>query len=482
MRNPEPVSLSILETSATIYRNLAYHRSMILEPVRQMAFRNMRHLSDAMISLPKPEDTDIDSPEAGAWIEQVQNWMLKDQGLEPSDLNRLLLQKATFTPVKLYEALIYAEMEYLDKMRARYPLSDSTDLRDFLQDHSGFVERSKPFRHGILHPNEQSIPSEEAWVLRGFQNELPVVQQTIDTIVNCMRETLHADTQRSLNGLPEFQRCHCYANFLSWLTDDDANMLDDTMYRQLVQEIQRLDEQYSRISRETDSTELTETQSAMNQRILRCMINLHPPRAKDVLAGVSIQTGMNPHHLRRAEFMASPPSGLIKRDRHLNHVINNLPNYNFIIDAVGILLNETAERLPTVVGTAGEALESNDRLRSVNEELTIDEGQSMAGLAKVSSALLGGLVDTYQNVRMTNPQMANHLIDAVIDDEATKTTIRNFRNVVFHVACPACDPYQLDFDASHVAPETLRELFIGFSMFCGSVAAHTESGNSANSP
>ena len=50
--------------------------------------------------------------------------------------------------------------------------------------------------------------------------------------------------------------------------------------------------------------------------------------------------------------------------------------------------------------------------------------------------------------------MANQLIDAVIDDEATKTTIRNFRNVVFHVACPADDPYQLDFDASHVAPGT----------------------------
>ena len=63
----------------------------------------------------------------------------------------------------------------------------------------------------------------------------------------------------------------------------------------------------------------------------------------------------------------------------------------------------------------------------------------------------------------------------MIDDEATVETIRNFRNVVFHVADLKLDPYELDDLASFVALEAEEALFNGFSMFLGSISAYARS-------
>ena len=470
----QPLSeLQALERSTAIYRNLMYHRVLILEPIRRMAFRNMRHLSSAIAELPKPKNENIGSNDSSAWTKQIQDRMLKDQGREPSDLNRVLVHTATFTPVKLYLALLYAEIESLTNRKSEYPLFNNTDLSEFLLDRTDFIERSKQFRHGILHPNEQSIPSEEAWVGSGFQNELPEVQRTVDSIADRLRATLRQDIDSALEELPEFQQWHCYWGFLTWLSDDESTLLSDATYGELIREIDRMGKEYERICREADSTELTAVQLDTNQRILQCMTNLHMPNIHDVLGEVNVQPKMNVRFLRRVEFSETLPSGVTVGDRHLSNVISNLSNYNFIIDAVGVLLNETMERIP--LGDASTPEGSNDRIPAAMELLTLYERQSIAGLAKVCVALLYGLVQAYGNVRKGHPQLANEDIDNVIDDEATVETIRNFRNVVFHVADLKLDPYQLDDLASFVAPEAEEALFNGFSMFLGSISAYARS-------
>lgn len=318
-------------------------------------------------------------------------------------------------------------------------------------------------------------------MLSGFQNEFPALQRRLDTIISGVRTPLHSDIQRVLTALPELQQWHCYAGFLSWLSNDDATILNDELYSQLVQEIDRLGKEYPRICQESDSTQLTARQLDLNKRISQCMTNLHPPNANDDLEEESVQPKMTPRFFRRVEFMDTPPSGITAGDRHLDNVINNLPNYNFIIDAVGILLNETAERVS--LGTAaGEPDEANDRILSAMEKLALYERQFIAGLAKVSAALIYGLVQAYGNVCNANPQMANQHIDLVVNDDERIATIQKFRNAVFHVADPRYDPYQLDHLASYVLPEAAQNLFIGFSMFLGSIAAYARARESTHSP
>ena len=212
--------------------------------------------------------------------------------------------------------------------------------------------------------------------------------------------------------------------------------------------------------------------------LFQCMKNLHHPGAPggEVAEEDSLQPGMNPRFFKRVEFAANPPATVKEWDRLARHVRDNLANYSFLLDAVGVLLNETMSQV-SIEQTVGEPDDPDGRMRAAIERLTFDQRQSIAGQSKVCLALLHGLVHAYENVRHQNPQMANYHVDAVMADGGAKKTIRVFRNIVFHVAEPSLDPYEIDDDASRVGPQSQHDLFLGFSMFLGSMTATVGPGN-----
>ena len=470
--NAQPAGLRTLHFRTAVLRNLIYHRALILEPIRRMAFRNMRHLSDAMADHGVPADTEVESVGFNEWVRELQDRMLRDQGSEPSELNRVLIQIATFTPVKLYLGLLYAEIEYLEQQAGEHPLSGNQVLRDFLRDNGDLIEHSKRFRHGMLHPSGQSIPSELAWISSGFHHGLPPAQMTIDAIIREARETLRLEVESALLELPELQRWHCYHDFLTWLSSDDATLFNDVRCNQLIQEIERQNDEYPRIFREAESTQPTEVQLETNGLVFQCLKNLHHPGALggEVSEEDSLQPGMDPRFLKRVEFAVNPPATVKEWDRQARHVQNNLVNYSFLLDAVGVLLNETRNQV-FIERTVGEPDDPDGRIRAAIERLAFDQRQSIAGQSKVCLALLQGLANAYENVERQNPQMGNPHVDAVMADGGAKKTIQAFRNIVFHVAEPLLDPYELDDDASWVGPQSLHDLFLGFSMFLGSMTA-----------
>ena len=295
---------------------------------------------------------------------------------------------------------------------------------------------------------------------------------TIDAIIREARETLRLEVASALLELPELQRWHCHQDFLTWLSNDDTTLLNDARYNQLIQEIKRQNDEYPRILRAADSTQPTKVQLETNGLLLQCMKNLHHPGAlgSEVAEEDSLQPRMNPRFLTRVEFAANPPATVKEWDRLARHVRDNLANYSFLLDAVGVLLNETMSQV-SIEQTVGEPDDPDGRMRAAIERLTFDQRQSIAGQSKVCLALLQGLGQAYENVRHQNPQVANHHVDAVMADGGVKKTIRVFRNIVFHVAEPLSDPYEIDDDASWVGAQSQHDLFLGFSMFLGSMTA-----------
>ena len=478
--NTQPAGLGTLHFRTTVLRNLIYHRALILEPIRRLAFRNMRHLSDAMADHGVPADAEVGSVGFNEWVRELQDRMLRDQGSESSELDRMLVQIATFTPVKLYLGLLYAEIEYLEQQADEHPLSGNQVLRDFLRDNGELIEHSKRFRHGMLHPSWQSIPSEEAWISSGFHHDLPRAQMTIDAIIREARETLRLEVESALLELPELQRWHCYQEFLMWLSKDNATLYNDVRCNQLIQEIERQNNEYPSILREAESTQPTEVQLETNGLLFQCLKNLHHPGALggEVSEEDSVQPGMDLRFLKRVEFAANPPATVNEWDRQARHVRNNLTNYSFLLDAVGVLLNDTRNQV-FIDRTVGEPDDPDGRIRAAIERLAFDQRQSIAGQSKVCLALLQGLVQAYENVRRQNPQMGNPHVNAVMANGGVKKTIQVFRNIVFHVAEPLLDPYEIDDDASWVGPQSLHDLFLGFSMFLGSMTATVGPANTA---
>ena len=77
--------MSIDDNLVQNYTKLRFHRCVIVEGVRVIAFRNMDHLSTTRVKL---QAMDWGDSEAMA---RVQNKMLEDQGLDQTEANRWAL-------------------------------------------------------------------------------------------------------------------------------------------------------------------------------------------------------------------------------------------------------------------------------------------------------------------------------------------------------------------------------------------------------
>ena len=106
---PEDLDRAGFDTAVGVYRNLLHHRTVILEGIRLIASRNIIHLTDARTACAARSQ----SPDEDDWIARVQARMLADQGLDDSKFNRTVIGWATFYPVQVYLALLYAEIEYI---------------------------------------------------------------------------------------------------------------------------------------------------------------------------------------------------------------------------------------------------------------------------------------------------------------------------------------------------------------------------------
>ena len=395
--------------------------------------------------------------------------MLKDQGLEASALNRLLVQRATFTPVKLHAALLYAELEYMRKHRQDYPLQTSRALSTLLRHRSDFLECSKEFRHGILHPSDQSVRSETVWVESGFSNELPIVQREVDAILGEMEQTLRSDVEQRLLGLPELLRWHCNARFLHWVCDDDAVLLNDERFKELTEALGRLDDEYERIGRGSEPPEFSPSVIGQGNRLVRCMTNLHHQFvALSPSDEGHTQPGFRPTFLKRFEHGDGPQGVIGTHDKHLDNAIESLGSYGFLVDAADILLNEIAELLPSYAPSS-DCKTVDQQIVTMMKSLAFEKRQTIASFTRVGLALLHGLIDVYRNVCVSNPGLRDQVIENVIGDDDQLYRIQSFRHVVFHVASVNHDPYEVDQLASDVAAD---QLFTGFSTFLGSLAAY----------
>ena len=98
------INIVEIESITRPWRNALYHRNAIVEGIRKIASRNMVHLETAMehCGVPRGEGSD----ESEDRITDVQEKVLKDQGLENTSRNRELLTLATFLPVATYGSLL----------------------------------------------------------------------------------------------------------------------------------------------------------------------------------------------------------------------------------------------------------------------------------------------------------------------------------------------------------------------------------------
>lgn len=473
MEHSQHSDLRRFERGSTIVRNLAFHRTRILEPVRRIAFRNMQQLGNAMAVHPKPLYCDMDSPQSRRWIEAVQDEMLKSQGLKSSEFNRWMMPKTTFTPVKIYLALLYAELEYLQKQHERYPLDQNKAVETIWQNANEFMDTSRVFRDNILHPESGSDQSETEWLERGFLNRLPEIQQTVDSVTMEAKARVKSDIQALLMDFPDVQRRYCLARFTSSLARDDAILLDDAQRGELLDSINRLNKELRMARDRKESFELSASQRQTSERVLRCMANLHDwgMPGNDEWVFDDTQPKMRPGCFKRAEFIQNSPYFLTAQNRHTKAVAGHIAGFDFIMDAAGILLNESRSTVPGL----DEAIERGEPIGEIDQiahNSPLHVQHSVTGLSMLVAALLYGVVKAYQSVCRQNPSMQNGSVLSALADPGKLQSMRSFRNTVFHVAVPERDPSDIADLAIEGDPDYLSNLYSGLSAFVGSMSRY----------
>ena len=138
------------------FSHMHHHRCVVLEGVREAAFRNVDHLTRTMRELGTERITTQTS------LAKVQDRMLRDQGLQPSASQRWWLGSGALNMWEIYLCLLSAELEAYLSMRSSFP---SAELDEFIQVNAPVLGRLRALRDKFLHPAK-----DEAYdgLLRGF--------------------------------------------------------------------------------------------------------------------------------------------------------------------------------------------------------------------------------------------------------------------------------------------------------------------------
>lgn len=446
------------------FGNLRHHRCEVLEGLRRTAWRNMRHLSTAIMRVgDRPAGVGQYSREAEEWHSSVQAQMLSDQELENTAENRALLSEATFLPVRLYGAVLYAEIEFFcDPETSRLlDLGDQASLA--LSDHQTLIERLKVFRDRLLHPSHDSELADHELLQGGLFNQVPALQHDIDRLIECARAKLRLQVELMLDRLPPQQAVVCRYLHLVECLEHPIFRQHDEILAQIEIEAEELATQLQEQPHSGRPVRLSEQQSDKARTLASWMTCTTPLNTnRDVPEFDSLQPPMDPR-LARAAFRHRPTALEPLAGRQATHFTENWRGHMQLLRTVSILLNETRQISASFSQSPGDLAPSTRTLAESMRETAPTELVRLVALGRVSIALMAPLIQGYLAVKRDNPTIEIAALEPLADHTNPHGQLNRFRNSIFHVQHPTQSAEQLDTDLLDAArdDDQLKMLFEG---------------------
>ena len=480
----EKLNLAGLESAVNRYRNVLHHRTIILEGIRKIAFRNMAHFAEAATYCETKKGIGTDEAAYETWIHCVQANMLNDQQLENNKINRIMIYFATFAPLWLYLALLYAEIEFFRDSSRKDKLFFDDGLGTYLDKNQKFVDRLKNFRHSFLHVGEQGFPVDQDIARPDLNNIVPVLQKNIDEYLQRTRFKLFRYLVSNLEHLPEIQRRYCESLFL------DLNIRRMELHNDLkgmehcVNQVQKLSQKIENIPDNVRcwSPNLKQRQVASN--IAQCLNELSPSGPEQQFT--QPETKQTPMYFNPLlAFLSERKPIFHGNSRHENHITQHIDYYTRMIITAGVLLNEviygrqsldiyglkSAGQLHTIVKTmTPEEFNHFHQTRSSDciGRYGLQRADEWVAPSRVSTALLYEPLRAYIKVLEHNREISNSRLNAWVHPDRLGN-LRRYRNSVFHILDAVKNPVNEDLMVADSMPVDagLHDLYIGLSQFLG---------------
>ena len=450
MPDLQNIQLDDVEQVATLYRNVAYHRHVILEGIRRIACRNMLHLGDVMKrTRPRPAEGPY-STSTETWIMSIHAIMLADQGLDDAEKNRFALAHSTFASVRLYFALFYTEIEFFKKWCQQCPWPCDSELVALLNNQGDKIQTLKDFRDTFLHPQTCTASAEIKLLQQDIQNEILSLHNAFDHGLERVRQTIRNRLIDILNSLPKVQQSYCRYLFLK---KDEERAIND-----LYDDIENLSDDEKSWSPNLE-------QSQIGTKLAKCLAYLIPFRPADSSTPpYNRQSPMDVRHLAHL----LPIKNDVPHNRQgkaIEHVVKNFRHYLHILITVGVLSNEFGNSYAKIMGYM-PGTDSGGLRTPVPIDLPLDQMDSLVAPGKAALALLEDILQVYKKVVVENPWASVPDLDKILANHSALNSIRHFRNLVFHVPEAHLDPWKVEaslIDTTDIS--LLHSLFTGLSKF-----------------
>ena len=460
MTDLEKMNIANIQSIVNPYGNLFYHRTVILERIRKIAFRNMIHLAEA--------STYCKNSNAGeARMEDIQAKMLSDQGLENNKVNRTFIGSATFYPVQLYLALFYAEIESFEKLKGTHNIYTDDELDSYLEVNKELVCRLREFRNSFLHPHKDSLSAELQFLQVGpSYNLAPILQGKFDGYLQRLHSKLSNYLSDVLNRLPEIQRCYCLHSFLR-LNLERMNLYHDLAgIERCVGQIEELSKRIEALPEKIQSWLPNQKQTKVASHIAQYLDKLSPawPEVQFIQMGSDIvqnleeqtsivskmqstrpvekQTAMRDHIISRlASGNQRKILNLFGTGRHATHLKKNIEFYMRMLITSLVLWNEFLyEENPVNLSLLEKKqqypfITRNELMhlwQDIPNNFSLQDLDEWVAPHRVNIALFYELLRIYRDVSKENPSVTNQKLDTFISSKKLKK-LKLHRNSIFHV-------------------------------------------------
>ncbi len=379
------------------YRNLQYHRSVILEGVRVIAFRNINHQTRVMKNLGMSQlidDRDIDA---------VYNLMFQDQDLDPDLNSRRILEFVTWVPWEMYLCLLSAELESYRRESRRDPALLFDPLEALFQSNETTIQHLTTLRDKVLHPAKRI--------------------HLHDALDNFMETGGGIDGHYYSTVFKAQSAIDAYAAWLRW-------SLSELVGEELLRA--------NKSSGPADKDKLSKLHK-------RWEVFSRPlPGLYNTPTDESTQTPFN----LRTWYML----GLFRK-----HNVSHGPRYPSFVqeaktDCVRILMRSLVlsnefvnlldiSKLRAIRSrTELDAHSPFDLLVMDTSSITDQQAQNLIAPVRVSTALLAEPLRIYHQAVEEFPELRHDEIEGIAGPQAVPPKLRYFRNIVFHVASDNIDP------------------------------------------
>ena len=186
------------------YVKLRWHRCLLVEAMRVVAFRNMDHLYVSRVALGVSDWADRDGSD------RVFDKMLLNQGMEQNEANRWVLGWASRASWEVYMCLLYAGIEHYRRVTRDHPETRFRPLEEWLDRHNELVEHLRAIRHKLLHPlSEANYLDGLSGIGAAAKHAAPDVflaieqlQNQLDDFLEYFRDCLHKSLGDEIAELP----------------------------------------------------------------------------------------------------------------------------------------------------------------------------------------------------------------------------------------------------------------------------------------